>query len=308
MQALMERLLALAPQDVPVLLISEQGVPLSPFAQQLRAAAGREDKPLVLGDCGALALEEQAAALFGAANITARDRASSIPPSASPPRPGWLELAAEGVLLLTDVVALAPEVQLELARALSDKRARPVDSQAAYPLTARLVMSARQPLPALLASNALVPELSRWLEQTSLRVPALRERREDLESLVLLAMDRAARVLGRDVPGIAPEALSALAEYDFPGNQVELESIMERALAASAGARVTLEELPPLPVGGCSVGSFVDQEREILRRAMERAGGNKTRAARALGLKRTTLIDKLRRLGLEAPGPRDTEH
>ena len=69
--------------------------------------------------------------------------------------------------MLTDVVALAPEVQLELARALSDKRARPVDSQASYPLSARLVLSARQPLPALLASNALVPELSRWLEQTS---------------------------------------------------------------------------------------------------------------------------------------------
>ena len=78
---------------------------------------------------------------------------------------------------------------------------------------------------------------------------------------------------------------------------------MERALAGCSAGRVTLEELPPLPVGGRSAGSFVDQEREILRRAMERAGGNKTRAARALGLKRTTLIDKLRRLGLEAPGP-----
>jgi len=209
---------------------------------------------------------------------------------------------------LNDVVALTHDVQRELARALSDRRARAVDSQASYPVTARILLSARKPLPALLDHDALVPELSLWLEQTSVRVPALRERREDLESLVLLAMDRAARVLGCDVPGIAPEALAALADYDFPGNQTELEGIMERALSACGVGRVTLDALPPLPAGGATAGSFVDQEREILRRAMERAGGNKTRAARALGLKRTTLIDKLRRLGLEAPGPRDTEH
>jgi two-component system response regulator HydG len=165
----------------------------------------------------------------------------------------------------------------------------------------------RQPLAVLAESGALAPQLARWLENGALLVPPLRQRREDVESLVLLAMDRAARVLGRDVPGIAPEALRALQEYDFPGNEAELDSIMERAVLASHGPRITLEQLPPLPVGGASAGSFLDQEREILRRAMERAGGNKTRAARALGLKRTTLIDKLRRLGLEAGG-RDTEH
>ena len=122
-----------------------------------------------MGDCGALAAEEQAAALFGAANLSTRDRASFSPPPslgsprtdrpASLPRPGWLELAAEGVLLLTDVVALAPEVQLELARALSDKKAGASEwiAQASYPLSARLVLSARQPLPALLASHAWCP-------------------------------------------------------------------------------------------------------------------------------------------------------
>ncbi len=306
MRALNERLLSLASQDVPVLLVCEQGVPLLPLAQQLRAAAGRDDRPLVVGDCGGLSPEEQAAALFGASHGASREPGAAVGPMT--PRPGWLELSADGVLLLFDVVALAPEIQRELARALADKRARRADSQAAYPISARLLLSARKPLSALLASNAIVPELARWLEQTALRVPALRERREDLESLVLLAMDRAARVLGCDVPGIAPDALSALAEYDFPGNQAELESIMERALSACRGGRITLEELPPLPAGARGVGSFVDQEREILRRAMERAGGNKTRAARALGLKRTTLIDKLRRLGLEAPGPHGTEH
>ncbi len=300
MRACVDALVSLAAQDMPILLDVEQGVPLRPLAELVRVHSGRADKPLVVGDCAALALDDQPGALFG----TTGEAGSSGHQS----RPGWLELAAEGVLLLTDVTALTPEVQLELANALSDKRTRRVGAQGAYPVTARVMLSARTPVARLMATGALVPELARWVKNGSLEVPALRACREDLESLVLLAMDKAARVLGRDVPGIAPEALQALSDYDFPGNHQELESIMERALAVSSGTRVSLEDLPPLPVGAMRSGSFVDQEREILRRALERAGGNKSRAARALGLKRAALTDWLRLLGLEAPGPRDTEH
>jgi DNA-binding NtrC family response regulator len=295
MRELNERLTAVAPQETPVLFVREQGTSLLPLVELLQRAGGRDGKPLVVGDCSALDPEQQAAALFGSRE-------------AGNPRPGWLELAGEGVLLLDDVVALSTEVQQVLAEALADRRARPLGGQGAYVVQARLVVGVHQPLAALSSVGALAPELARWLEHTTYRVPPLRERREDLESLVLIALDRAARVLGREVPGLAPEAREALLDYDYPGNAVELESILERAVARSTGPRVTLEDLPPLPAGAASAGSFLDQEREILRRALERAGGNKTRAARALGLKRTTLIDKLRRLGLEEPAPRGTEH
>ncbi len=300
MRDFVDALVSLAAQDIPILLDCEQGVPLRPFAELIRAHSGRADKPLVVGDCAALAADDQQVALFGTSGeSTAGGRVN---------RPGWLELAADGVLLLTDVAALSQEVQAELAVALSDKRARRLGAQGAFPVTARVILSARSPVQNLMASGAFAPELARWVKNGSLEVPTLRACREDLESLVLLSMDKAARVLGRDVPGIAPDALQALADYDFPGNQYELESVMERALAISHGTRVSLEDLPPLPVGAMRSGSFVDQEREILRRALERAGGNKSRAARALGLKRATLIDKLKLLGLEGQGQRDTEH
>jgi two-component system response regulator HydG len=130
---------------------------------------------------------------------------------------------------------------------------------------------------------------------------------EDIESLALLALDRAGQILGKNVPGLAPEALTALREHDFPGNQHELELVIERAVLAAAGLRVELTDLPALPRGGVTAGSFIEQEREILRRALDHAGGNRTRAARALGLKRTTLIEKMRKLGLDEGRP-STEH
>jgi transcriptional regulator of acetoin/glycerol metabolism len=123
----------------------------------------------------------------------------------------------------------------------------------------------------------------------------------------LLALDRAGRVLGKNVPGLSPEALNALKDYPFPLNHYELELLIERAVAEATGLRVELADLPPLPRGNATLGSFLDQERDILRRALEQAGGNRTRAARALGLKRTTLIEKLRRLGIDE-GRSGTEH
>jgi two-component system response regulator HydG len=140
-------------------------------------------------------------------------------------------------------------------------------------------------------------------------VPPLRDCPEDLESLALLALDRASQRLGKNVPGLAPAALTALREHDFPFNQHELELVIERAVALTTGLRVEPSDLPALPRGNLRVGSFIEQEREILRRALDTAGGNRTRAARALGLKRTTLIEKLRKLGLdEGRSGTTTEH
>jgi DNA-binding NtrC family response regulator len=249
--------------------------------------SGRARAPFVVFDCATLSDDAARRTIFGE-----RREDVSVP--------GWLELAADGTLVLEHVVALSPGLQAEIARALSERRARPVGAQTHYPVGARLVCTLRVAPIDLVASGALSAELSRWLEPTSYRVPPLRERAEDLESLILMAVDRAARVSGRQVPGLTPEVLNALREHVFLGNEQELESVVFRAVLACRGPRITLADLPPLASHShASDGSFQEQEREILRRALERAQGNKTRAARALGLKRTTLIDKLRRLGLD---------
>ncbi len=295
MRGLLQRLEQVAPHDLPVALVTEVGMSTAALAQLVHDASGRRTLPFVAMDCAALRSEDAQARLFGAH-------------SASTASPGLLELADQGTLLLCDVPALPLEAQRALASALSEHRARRIGSERTYPARARLIATLRAPLADLLLAGVIAPELARWLEPTSYRVPPLRERPEDLESLLMIAVDRAARVSGRLVPGLTPEALRALSEYPWPGNGGELESVMTRAVLACRGPRITLSDLPPLPAAGATnQGSFLDQEREILRRALERADGNKTRAARALGLKRTTLIEKLKRHALDDAEP-DTKH
>jgi DNA-binding NtrC family response regulator len=153
----------------------------------------------------------------------------------------------------------------------------------------------------LLAEGALVPELARWFEASAHGVPPLRERPEDLESLLLLALDRAARVLGKPAKGVEASALEVLLDYHWPGNDAELLSVIERAVEQADGPRIGRDDLPPLALEqvGAAGSSFVEQERAILRRALRRAGGNHTAAAKTLGLRRAELIEKLGQLELE---------
>jgi DNA-binding NtrC family response regulator len=291
MRAQTELLLRAAPHEVPLLLCAGTGLALAPIAQSVHRASGRKDQPFVILDCAELSSAEAACArLFGLG-------------VAAEAKPGLLELIGAGTLLLIDVCALAPEVQRLLADVFEERRVRPAHSNASYPFEGRVIATARRPLAELGESGALVSELGRWLSASSYRVPPLRERPEDLESLLLLALDRAARVLGKPAKGVEAEALKALIEYDWPGNETELVSVVERAVARAGGERITFRDLPPLPAFATfsASGSFAEQEREILRRALQQAGGNRTEAARALGLKRGILVEKLRRLGVEDP-------
>jgi DNA-binding NtrC family response regulator len=145
------------------------------------------------------------------------------------------------------------------------------------------------------------------LESGVARVPPLRDRGEDLPSLVLLELNRASRVLGREAVGIEPAALEILERYDWPGNLDELRSVIERSVAHATGERVYPADLPALGENAAPKaapsdlfnGTFEDAERRILEQAITNAGGNKSQAARMLGLKRTTFLDKLKRYRLE---------
>ncbi|MDB4985499.1 MAG: Response regulator of zinc sigma-54-dependent two-component system [Myxococcaceae bacterium] len=287
MRELDAQLARVAPHDVPVLLWGETGLSLAQVAQSTHRASGRGHEPFVIVDAAELNLESAAARLFGGGSD----------------KPGLLELIGAGTLLLLDVCALPRALQHALAQLLEERLVRPTRGASSAPFHGRLVATARRPLRELLEAEALAPELAHWFARTSYRVPPLRERPDDLESLLLLALDRASRVLGKPTKGVAAEALKALLEYDWPGNEVELSSIVERAVSRAEGVRITFGDLPPLAAFATlgSSGSFAEQEREILRRALRNAGGNRTEAARALGLKRGIFIEKLRSLTVDDP-------
>lgn len=290
-RALRKRLTSVAASAAQVLFVSERGLPLVPLAAQLHELSGRAGAPFLIGDCAGVRGEQAHAALLGTAGGAL----------------GWIQIAGPGTLLLTDVSALPHDAQRALATALKDGQAEPAGGGEPYPCRLRLCASCRRDPDALVAEGALVPEL-RALFQCVLRVPPLRERKEDLASLVLLALDHSARVLGRPAMGLEPAAQARLLDYDWPGNLEELHAVIELAASRSKGPRIVASDLPALGPGGVQQddpldGTLEAVERRVLQRAMERTGGNKSEAARLLGLKRTTFLDKLRRFGLdEQPG------
>lgn len=297
MRRLKEDLERAAPQSAPLALWGETGIPMEPLARWVHRRSGRGAEPLVVADCSAMQAEQAAGALFGGVHDGVRHA-------------GWLQLAEGGTLLLLDAPALPTEVQRELAEAIATRQARRRDGGVAFPMECRLIVTARAPVAALVELAALDEELARWLEPLGTAVPPLRERVEDLPSLILLALDRAARVLGRDAVGIEPSAQKALQSYEWPGNLRELGSVVERAVARCRGSRVHVDDLPASVTGVRTStqhteghplhGRYDTVERRLLQYALERSGGNKSEAARMLGLKRTTFLDKLRRHRLEA--------
>jgi DNA-binding NtrC family response regulator len=294
MRAFWSRLRAASAVEVPVWLAAERGIPVLGLSRELHVRGSRADAPWVVAACGQVRREDAELALFGDGTAA---------------HPGWLRMAAAGVLVLQDLPALPQEVQARLVEAVRSGRAQPLGDGAPYAVRARVVATARRSISELLAGEGLLPELGE-LFPVVLPVPPLRERAGDLPSLTLIELDRASRVLGRATVGIAPDAQARLDAHDWPGNHEELAAVVEQAVARADGPRVTLADLPSL--GGASghegdahplEGSFESVEGRVLARALERAGGNKSEAARLLGLKRTTFLDKLRRHGLD-PGAR----
>lgn len=293
MRAVMRKVDALAPVEAPVLLVGEEGTALDRVARRVHAASGRRDGAFVVAECASVRPERSDAAVFGQSDEA---------------HPGWLRLAEGGTLLLADLPALSLEAQAKLAETLATRRAVLADGTGSYAVDARVIASSRVPLAKLVGLGAFDAELARRLEPLVLEVPPLRERREDLPSLVLLALDRVCRVTGRPVLGIDREALDVLVEHDWPGNLNELSSVIERAVASAAGGNVSIGDLPPLAPAAAPAdpwdGTWAELEARILVKALERTDGNKSEAARRLGLKRTTFLDKLKRHGLH--GETDT--
>lgn len=287
MRALLKRIHEVGPLDAPVLLLGEGGSGIDRAGHLVHSVGGRRDGPIVVADCAAVRPERADASLFGESDEA---------------KPGWLRLADGGTCLLLDVPALSLQAQAKLAEAIATRRAQLADGAGAYPVNARIVATSRVRLAPLVEAGVFDAELAKRLSPVVLEVPPLRERREDIPSLVLLALDRACRTTGRPVLGIDPGALECLVAHDWPGNLLELGSVIDRAVAKARGPTVVRSDLPPLPrseTGGDPWNaSFAEIERRALTRALERASGNKSEAARLLGLKRSTFANKLKRHGL----------
>jgi two-component system response regulator HydG len=229
-----------------------------------------------------------------------------------------LFLAADGgTLFLDEIGNISPSVQLNLLRVLQEREIKAVGSVGSTKVNVRVLAATNMDLEKSMREGKFRRDLYYRLSVVTVQIPPLRERREDIEPLAFHFMRRYASMYGKEVTGVTPAALRAIMENPWGGNVRELENVMERAVLLSTAPLIDESALafPPSFDGGLAPGAAAPQragrslksvisqqvqesEKEALLRGLREAGGNRSRAAKILGISRSSLYDRLKRLDL----------
>jgi two-component system response regulator HydG len=285
-----------APRDVTVLLQGPSGTGKERLAEALVAASTRASAPFVRFNCAAVPRDLAEAELFGHSRgaFTGAHRA----------RPGLFREAHGGTLLLDEVGELDLATQGKLLRVLQERRVRPVGEDREVDVDVRLLCATNRDLRAEVAAGRFRDDLYYRLNVVEIRVPPLSERPEDVPLLIDHFLQRYADRFGVGPLTLAPALRGQLAAAAYPGNVRELQHRIERLVALSSGG--VIEQVPLEDAAGAAgppalglkerVEAF---ERGLLAEALQAAGGNRSETARRLGISRVTLLDKLKKYGLE---------
>jgi len=286
--------------DATVLIRGESGTGKSLLARAIHASSSRREGPFVLVNCGALPENLLESELFG------HEKGAFT--GAVARKAGRFSTAGGGTLLLDEIGEMSPALQVKLLHVLEEKEMVPVGSDRSVPVDVRVLAATHRNLEEAMAEGDFREDLFYRLNVFPIAVPPLRARPEDIP----LLLDHFLSRFGRRFDALTGEARAALLAHAYPGNVRELENLVERAailagddpidrvhfpsLAAAGGGRPAAGfAVPEIPDEGLSLA---DLEKELILRALEKAGGNKTQAARLLGLSRRTLYSRLERHGL----------
>jgi two-component system nitrogen regulation response regulator GlnG len=326
MQEVFKQVALVAASDLPVLVTGPTGSGKEVVARAIHAHSARRDKPLVTTNLAALAPGVIESELFG--------HAAGSFTGAAAARPGLFELADGGTIFLDEIGEAPLEVQVKLLRVLEAGEVARVGEAAARPVSVRVIAATNHDLGALLAAGSFREDLYHRLKVFPISMPLLADRPTDIEPLARHFLARHAA--GRPLPAIAPEFLAALRGRDWPGNVRELKHAIEYAAVVARGGTLRPEHLPKpeptaanpgwsdLAAAATRVGGAVKEwsaaarrelaglpepdlhhravqlvESTLLREALAHTGGNRTAAAKLLGLDRATLRTKLRALGID---------
>ena len=282
-----------ANSSTPVLLLGEHGTGKELLAKSIHLATRDGSLPFIPVDCCSLTPELLESELFG--HVKGSFSGAVIN------KQGLLANAECGTVFLNEVADLSIEVQTKLARALQEKTVRPYGSTKVMPLKARIIATSSRDLAKAVAMGNFRQNLYYRLSVLTVRLPALRERREDIPLLVEYFLRKMSDEHGKKIT-MSAEALRALASLDWPGNVTELETVVERAYTLAAGTSIALSDLTHQVSAKTSELPIQDEpsnlplaeiERTSVLRAIEASRGDKQKAARLLGISRTTLYRKL---------------
>jgi two-component system response regulator PilR (NtrC family) len=298
MQNLREMIARVARSQAPVHISGESGTGKELVAKLIHDSGPRRDGPFVPVNCGAIPTELMESELFG------HKRGSFT--GATADKPGLIPSAEGGTLFLDEIADLPLHMQVKLLRVIQEKAVRPVGEQREDPIDVRFLSATHKNLSNLVAEGKFREDLFYRVNVIELRVPALRERPDDVPELADMVLRRLSRRMRIPAPTLADDALAALEAYAFPGNVRELENILERAITLSTGgtvhaADIQLRPTPGMhPRGGGALGDQLeDLEREAIVKALEAARYNKTAAAKALGMTFRALRYRIKKLGIE---------
>jgi len=303
LQSVMGTIDRIAASRCTVLVTGESGTGKELVVAAIHDASPRNDGPLVAVNCGAIPENLLESELFG--------HVKGAFTGATANRQGFVAAAEGGTLFLDEVGELPLALQVKLLRVLQHRQYTPVGETRSIPCDVRVVAATNRDLTAWVREGRFREDLYYRLNVIHLHLPALRERPDDIPALAAHFFEQARERCGRpELEGLATSALAALARYDWPGNIRELENTLERAALLAPGPLVEASDLPTevkhgsrdvsaapeLPEDGIDLRAAVESyENGLIRQALARTGYNKNRAARLLGINRTTLVEMLKR-------------
>ncbi len=306
MQEVLATVERVAPTNSTVFLGGESGVGKDLIARALHEHSRRAAGPFVKINCTAIPENLLESELFG--------YEKGAVPGATTSKPGKFELADKGTIFLDEIGDVPLAIQVKLLRVLQEREFERLGGTRTLKVDVRVVAATNQDLRAALEEGTFREDLYYRLNVVPINIPSLRDRKEDIPYLVDHFIARFAREAGKPITGITPAAMRRLMDFHWPGNVREVENIIERAVALSTGtvidvADVQVDLSPSAPAGGAAAalspipfpppGMSLEQfEEEIIKEALNRAHGNKSQAARLLGLSRNALRYRLSKMGV----------
>ena len=288
---LYEHVRLVAPTDMSVLVTGASGTGKEYIARRIHEQSNRSKAPFVAVDCGAIPKELAASEFFGHVKGSFTGAIEN--------KTGAFVAAQGGTIFLDEIGNLTYEVQVQLLRALQERKVKPIGSNQEIAINVRLISATNENLRQAIEKGDFREDLYHRINEFTIRIPDLKERKEDLLLFANHFLDLANSELQKDIIGFDNDTMQLFQSYSWPGNLRQMKNVIKYATLLATGRYITRKELPEELTENLSSHTNiqlknVEDERDLIRKALQECGNNKTRAAQLLGIDRKTLYNKLK--------------
>ena len=288
---LYEHVRLVAPTDMSVLVTGASGTGKEYIARRIHEQSNRSKAPFVAVDCGAIPKELAASEFFGHVKGSFTGAIEN--------KTGAFVAAQGGTIFLDEIGNLTYEVQVQLLRALQERKVKPIGSNQEIAINVRLISATNENLRQAIEKGDFREDLYHRINEFTIRIPDLKERKEDLLLFANHFLDLANSEFQKDIIGFDNDTMQLFQSYSWPGNLRQMKNVIKYATLLATGRYITRKELPEeltenLPSHTNIQLKNVEHERDLIRKALQECGNNKTRAAQLLGIDRKTLYNKLK--------------